>query len=458
MKNTLHFIFTTIVLLGLIAIIKPSSDHNSKAKSKIAQNLDSESYLNAKAERKRAGQAKLDAPEMYGEIQRQLRTPIGKNAPAYRDNYLLDEYRKAKAKMKPSPNRDDLDFISRGPGNIAGRTRAIVYDPRDDTHSIWVAGSASGGIWKTTDAGQTWKNVSSDLPNLSTNTLGLSPNNPDVIYAGTGEHFVSDTDGTGMFKSTDAGESWFQIADPATYPGFKNISRLIVDPNDENVVVALTSNGSWVPVGEEDYGIWKTTDGGDNWTRLYDSEIGRLDDLDFDPLNFNTMYVAVQGFGVIKSTDGGETWTPAKDGLSPSGRVEIAVSPVDTRRIWASAQGAISGTGSDLYLSRDGGESWALMEDINQNVHFLGGQGWYDNIIAAHPYNADEVYVGGVNLFKFAFLGEDLGVSESIDVDQEETVSFMGFIAAAGFTNGILDVAVTQEDAVNVEVRFGQGT
>lgn len=464
MKNTLHLLFMSLLTIGLYFTISESEANKTNAttkKTKTVAPYDAATYLKDKAARKLAGEAKMDEPEMYGIIQQQLRTPIGKKRPEYKDNYLLDEYRKAKAKMKPNPSRDDLDFISRGPGNVAGRTRAIIVDPRDASHSTWIAGSASGGIWKTVDAGITWRNVSRDLPNLSTNTLGMSVNNPDVIYAGTGEHFVSDTDGNGMFKSIDGGESWFQIADPESQPGFKNVSRIVVDPNDENVVLASTSNGSWVQ--EADYGIWKTVDGGDTWTRVYDSGGGRIDDLDANPANFNTIYATIQGFGSIKTYDAGETWNDANLGFVAGGRGEFAISPVDTNRLWISSVGGSSldvdgsPTGADLFVSENGGALWARLDNAFGNYDFLV-QGFYDNIITAHPYDANIAYVGGVDIAKVEFTGETLEDSDGYLMQRGQTSEFMDFINAAGFTNGSFNVEGSYDENVNVEIRFGQGT
>ena len=291
-------------------------------------------------------------------------------------------------------------FIERGPGNVAGRTRGLIIDPDDETNKTIFAGSASGGIWKTTDGGDNWTYISSDFPNLGTNTLAMSKANTNVIYAGTGEFFTQDVDGAGLFKSTDKGQSWTQVASPSEYPNFRNISRIVVDPNDENIVIATTLNSVWASTFSSS--IFKTTDGGATWTQLLNSHTansnisGRYDDIDYAPSDFNTLYVAVQGLGVIKSTDSGENWQ-ATTGISNAGRIEITVSAINPNILWASAQGTNTGTGSDLYISKDAGETWNLVVNETQedNIDFLGGQGWYDNIITAHPFEEEAVYVGG---------------------------------------------------------------
>ena len=136
---------------------------------------------------------KADVPEMIGIISKELRTKLGDDEPKYKDNYIVEEFMKAKfrtSKKLQARYGKELSFIERGPGNIAGRTRALIIDPDDITYNTWFAGSASGGIWKTTDGGNNWSYISNDIPNLGTNSLAMSRANTQVIYAGTGEHFT----------------------------------------------------------------------------------------------------------------------------------------------------------------------------------------------------------------------------------------------------------------------------
>jgi photosystem II stability/assembly factor-like uncharacterized protein len=462
--------FTALIILSaaiLFAVLiqqnnageqRAIAENTSNQKSKPVTDPFSE-WFDKKTKKKKAGHAKADQPEMHALIQRQMRTRSGEKQPAYGPNQVMEEFLKAKQRAFSAAARtESLDFIERGPGNVAGRTRALVVDPDDPDQETFYAGSASGGIWKTTNAGESWTYLSSDIPNLGTNTLAMAPSNTSVIYAGTGEHFTTDIDGSGMFKSTDKGNSWTQIADPADMPDFKNVSRIVVDPNDENTVIATTRSTVW---GDFSAAIYKSTDGGSTWTRLRSSTSERYDDIDYDPSDFNTLYVAIDEKGVIKSTDGGITWQDASKGMSPGGRIEITISPVDNDRIWASAQGTLSGSGSDLYVSNDGGGSWLLVVDEEgDNVHFLGGQGWYDNIITAHPYDADKVYVGGVNTFLFELLEGDadsVTIIKPVEYGSETFMSFINF--GGGFLGGGMDLGgVEADELLPVEVRFGAGT
>jgi len=411
-------------------------------------------YLNSKKERKQSGQVKLEMPEQMALINKALRTPVDKDAPEYSSNYLVKALEKSK-KGGHLKSANEV-FIERGPANVAGRTRALLVYQRDLFQNTWLAGSASGGIWKTTDAGGHWKNTTSTLPNLGTNALANSDANPDVVYAGTGEPFTGDIDGAGMFKSYDFGDTWEQIVDPEDFPDFRNVNRIIVDPNDENTVVAITRNSVW----EEDThsAIYKSIDGGETWNRVRTSNFN-FADINYNPDNFNTQYIAVNGVGILKSYDAGETWTFKNNGLEPLGRIEIDVSPVDTNLVWASVVGARSGNFSDLYITKDGGENWeiALDGENGDNADFLGGQGWYDNIVTAHPHNEDVAYVGGVDLWKFTLTGRRLE-STQFDLIESNTRSFLSFVNGNAIGGGANFGNVAEADRTSIEVRFGQGS
>lgn len=404
--------------------------------------------------------AKKAFPKKHAEIQRLRRTPADRTSPEYENNYLINEYEKAKSNSSKARARveSDLEFIERGPANIAGRTRGLIVDPSDASENTWIAGSASGGIWKTEDAGVTWTNLSNDMPNLGTGAIVMSPANADVIYAGTGEHYISDIDGNGIFKSTDKGATWVQVASPDDYPDLKNVGRMIIDPEDENVVVAVTRNSVWA--GSLESAIYKTTDGGTTWVQKSSSTSARFDDINFEPGNFDVQYAAAENDGVYKSIDAGETWTRSSTGLIASGRLEIDVSTVNTDFIWLSAEG--SGQ-AQLYLSRNGAETWSIVsdntfpdEDLAETFDFLQ-QGWYDNIIAAHPFDSNIVYVGGVDLWKFTLDGGS-STFNFISRTEDNTDSFMEFISFIGSDDGFTIGEIGYAGARNVELRFGQGT
>ncbi len=459
MRRTIIKTFFALVILAIsILWLASNTEQVNKNKKSLTEY---EKYASKKMLEKREGKAKADEPEMHALIEREIRTRIGTNDPEYGPNQVLKEYEKAKKNVfKARTSNDELNFIERGPGNVAGRTRALLVDPDDASGNTWYAGSASGGIWKTSDAGANWAFISDDIPNLGTNTLAMSPANTSIIYAGTGEHFTQDIDGAGLFKSSDKGATWEQVASPEDYSDFKNVSRIVVDPLDADIVIATTRNSVWE--GRLEGAIYKTTDGGSTWVRLRSSTSERYDDLLVDPDDFNTVYVAVQGIGVIKSTDGGTSWSDASSGMSPGGRVEIAISPVNSNRLWASVEGGLSGNGSDLYVSSDGAETWSLaVNSSGTNEDFLGGQGWYDNYATAHPFDEDIVYVGGVNNWKFEITEEKANEIITTDIVGYNTSSFWTFVNFnSADVNGVLALGngVGVEDLRNIEIRFGQGT
>lgn len=404
---------------------------------------------------------KMDSPEMFERVMHELRTKEGASGPEYAPGYLLTELSKAKAHAASVATArraaDDLTFIERGPANVPGRTRAVLVYPGDATHNTWFAGSVGGGIWKTTDAGATWKDMTPDFPNLATSTLAMSKSDMNTIYAGTGEGFgnLDAISGAGIFKSTDGGDTWAQIPSTANAATFGDVNRMVVSPTDVNVlVVAFNTNEDGIST------VRRSTDGGTTWTIAYQNQ-NRIQDLRVDPNNFNIQYVGINGIGVAKSTDGGVTWALSNNGMSPGGRVEIAVSPVNTNRLYASAQGGLSGTGSDLYTSADAGATWISVQTASTAIDFLGGQGWYDNGCIAHPFDENSVYVCGVNTFKMTIgTGTVQGNEQVSSVDENGTTAFFDVVNfSAPYFRGGLDISdnAAQRTYVSVELRFGAG-
>ncbi len=393
-----------------------------------------------------------DSPEAFIAFHRGIRTQEGMNAPAYEDNYQLKELAKAKKSAarksfnaRTQSGNGVIEFTERGPANVPGRTRGLVVDPDDATRKTWYAGSASGGIWKTTNGGSSWQWLTPALPNLATTVLVMAASNHNVMYAGTGEGFgnLDGVQGHGIFKSTDRGLNWSFLASTSE---MTEINRLVVSPDDANIVIAASNSG-----------IYRSVDGGTNWTQVF---TGLVQDLQAVPGNFNTLYAAQYLVGVIKSTNGGLTWSASNTGINTNGRVEIAISPIKTDRIFASAQGTLSGSNSDLYVSDDGGASWSLVDLLlsNKALNYLGSQGWYDNTIACDPYNQDVVYVGGIGLYRIQLTAGGTGSAVgSYTMEEFNTTSFINLINfGAEAYGGKLDLG-DAANKTNVEIRFGPG-
>ena len=269
-------------------------------------------------------------------------------------------------------DRNSWEWI--GPGNIGGRIRAIVIHPTNPD-KMWI-GSVSGGIWETTDGGASWLPVWDFMPNLAISTMVMDPSNSNVMYAGTGEGFfnVDNIRGAGVFKSTDGGTSWSQLASTANSSWYY-VNRLAMSPDGATLLAATNS------------GIWRSTDGGSTWSQVTTT---RTLDIDFHPTD-NNRAIAGDGSGnAYYSINGGTTWTTVSIG---GGRVEVAYAESTPTTVYAS----VYQNSGEIWKSTDGGASYTR---VNTGNSFLGGQGWYDNIIWVDPTNANTVIVGGIDLWR----------------------------------------------------------
>ncbi len=378
---------------------EPGSVARFKAEHKIAR-----------IQRFKTGTPGFEAPEQFARIINEMRIPSDRTEPEYEAGYRVKELTRAQA-FKSTAGRD-LTWSQRGPGNVAGRARAIVVDPDDPTNSTWFIGTAGGGVWKTSDAGQTWDHLTDGFPVLSCQALAMAASNPDIMYVGTGESFynVDTINGNGILKTTDRGQTWTHLASTVDNPAFNNVARLVIDPADPDVVVAVTTVGRYKQEILPRSSIFKTTDGGFTWTEVFAStELGEFDRVKkiqqvvADPSDFDRLYATVDEGGILRSDDAGDTWVFINNGINDfKGRFELAISPVDNNRLFAAAEGADH---SELWISSNGGTSWSETFESGEEPNWLGAQGWYDNTIVCHPTNPNIVYVGGVRLWKIVLNG-----------------------------------------------------
>jgi photosystem II stability/assembly factor-like uncharacterized protein len=277
-----------------------------------------------------------------------------------------------------------------GPGNIGGRTRAILVHPQDP-NIIWVA-SVAGGIWKTTNGGQSWGPLADFMANLNVSTLAMDPRNSDVIYAGTGEGFynLDAFRGAGIFRSTNGGATWTQIPTTANST-FQFVNRL-----------AIASDGSFLLAATR-RGIFRSTNFGDtdlsSVTFLPVTGITGRDVLDVD-CSATQCVAGGRGHTAYYSSDSGTSWSlatglPDMDaGQTFKGRVELAITIADPNVVYAS----IDRASGEIYRSDDGGKSYGLR---SSGTEYLSGQGWYNNAVwAGDPTNPDLVVVGGLDLHR----------------------------------------------------------
>ncbi len=460
----------TLVLIPFIFLL--FSCNNEKEEYTPAQFMEQE--MKMKRDRRHHGYAKADKPNKFLEYLNALKIKDGEVVPGYPVGYQLKELEKAIGRLpqfRTKTTSEESQWIFRGPSNVPGRTRGLVVVPGSPGNNTWLAGSAGGGIWKTTNGGASWTNITPDLTNLSTTSIVVSPANPDVIYVGTGEIFAGfgGIDGIGILKSIDGGATFELLPSTANNEDFRNINRMVVDPNNENIIVAATVNGFWNLNTGEVSRIMRSEDGGATWTKTFGAN-SSIDHIVAAPSNFNVQYASINEGPIIKSIDAGKTWQVKTDGFSSEGRAELAVSPINANKVYASVEGSISETGSDLFYTENGGDNWyiALNSNVNVKYDFLGGQGWFDNTVLVHPYNDNIVYVGGVNLFRFDITNttpSGIGNNRVLRATEDGTQDFMTFVnfenasvvvnnVAIGLEDG---VGITQNENVSIEMRFGPG-
>jgi len=325
-----------------------------------------------------------------------------------------------------------------------GRSYAVAGHA--DQPDTFYFGSVGGGVWKTENAGHTWNPISDEgIPIGSIGAIAVAPSNPNILYVGTGEPDIRSQHsyGNGMYKSTDAGKTWTHIG----LEGTRQIGRVAVDPaNPNRVYVAALGH---VYDANPDRGVYRSTDGGATWKKILfnakdPNNVGAID-VAIDPKNPRVLYASLwatrrppwsvyapsnmPGGGLYKSTDGGDNWKQLSGGLPMDefvGKIGIAIAPSNPNRLWAvvddlgsgvarvagrgaAAAAAAAGaapaggrrggggpsTGGGVYISDNAGATWKLVNSENR----LWGRGWYFEEVAVDPANPDRAYVMNTGTF-----------------------------------------------------------
>ncbi len=324
-----------------------------------------------------------------------------------------------------------------GPTNISGRmTDVEVVTPKGENYTVYVA-SASGGIWKTKNEGITWEPIFEQGMSVAFGDLALDPQNQDIIWAGTGEAniFRSSNAGAGIYRSEDAGENW-------EHRGLINtntISRIIVHPQNPDIVYVAAGGNEWT--NDEERGVYKTSNGGETWEKvLYVDDKTGAYDLVMDPENPEIIYATTwqrirkkwndprtgkdySGTGIYKTVDGGKNWSKIDDGLPEAkyrGRIGIDLCKSAPDVIYAfvdnyeklqeanelnettDAYGRPSSgriKGATVYRSYNGGKKWVRVSEQNSYMEGLSGTyGWVFGQIRVDPQDPDKIYVMGLAL------------------------------------------------------------
>ena len=311
-----------------------------------------------------------------------------------------------------------------GPAAMGGRIADISAVQEGQRLTIYI-GSASGGVWKSSDGGTTFKPVFDKQSTLSIGSLAIDPSNPQTVWVGTGEAWVrnSVSVGTGIYRSRDGGDSWENLG----LTDSEHLSRIVVHPKDSNTVYACALGHLWN--ANQERGVFKTTDGGKSWQKvLYRDENTGCAEIVMDPKDPNVLYAAMwdvrrqpfnfrsggPGSGLFKSTDAGATWHELRKGLPQGdlGRIGLAISAANTTRVYAVVEAK---NHTALYRSDDAGESWS---EVNSSFN-IGGRPFYFARIIADPNNPDRVYKPGFALT----VSEDGGKSFSSAMSMSESPS-----------------------------------
>jgi len=274
-------------------------------------------------------------------------------------------------------------------------------------------GSVGGGVWKSTNSGRTWTPVFDSQPVASIGAIAVAPSNPNIVYVGAGEADMRDSIsfGNGVYKSVDAGKTWKHLGLENT----RQIGRILVDPRNPDVVFVAALGH--VYGSSPDRGVYRSRDGGITWQKVLfkNNDVGAID-LALDPTNPQIIYAALwavrrppwfiyapangPGSGLFKSNDGGTTWQPLGNGIPTEGigRIGIAVAPANTNRIYVILDAKEGG----LYSSSDAGATWSKISGDNR----IWGRGWYFSKVTVDPKNADTVYVSNTSVYKSTDAGK----------------------------------------------------
>ena len=373
-------------------------------------------------------------------------------------------------KLRFDKRSEIMPWEERGPNNIAGRTRGVLFDLNDPTgNTVW-AGSVGGGLWKGENFLSDevlWTPVNDFFQNIAVSSLAQDPLNPNVMYFGTGEGWFNGDAirGLGIWRTEDGGNSWDQLAS-TNDPIFSYIQKLQIDTNSD--LYACTRSD----------GILKSTDGGTSWFKVLGGGVGggfsdRAADIEMASNGdlYATLGIGSSPDGIYKSTDNGATWMSfmnmaPENGLPNEGfeRIEIAISPSNDQVVYALLENDEDGDCLGIYRTDDGGQNWISLPvpPSSSTDNFARNQAWYNLIAQVDPTNELIVYIGGIDLHRSTDGGQNWEtISErndreglpAVHVDQHNII-FHGnnrYRAIAANDGGVYAMSINPEGSLGPE-------
>ena len=321
---------------------------------------------------------------------------------------VFSQRRRANTSTSTKPEEKSLSLSALklrnvGPAFLSGRIADIAIHPEND--NVWYVATGSSGVWKTENSGTTYTPIFDDESTYSTGCITIDPNDPSVIWLGTGENVGGRhvAYGDGIFKSEDGGDSWENMGLRKS----EHISEIIIHPDNSDIIWAASQGPLWSPGGER--GLFKTTDGGKNWKKvLGGGKWTGVTDIHMDPRNPDRIYAATwqrhrtvaalmgggPESGLHRSEDGGESWTELKSGLPDyAGKIGFTLSPQKPDILYASIE--LEKRKGAVYRSEDRGSSWKKMSDLS--LGYGTGPHYYQELFAS-PHKFDRLYLMNVRI------------------------------------------------------------
>lgn len=400
MKRPVSFLIAAIMLAGLGLLFIPQADQKQPEKLLASDFLPHREMEEGEENEKRLNGPLLAALQNF----EMTKDPALGYPPTQRkiSTFLRMKEEAQKTLFASESAIPGVEWVERGPDNVGGRTRALIFDPQDPTSKRVWAGATGGGLWYNndiTDIESSWIRVEGFMDNLAISSIDYDRNDNNVYYIGTGLAFADIAEGDGIWKSTDGGTTWNQLSSSAN--GVLGAVQDIKVTSSSTVLAATTT------------GLRRSTDGGATWTT---SQAGNFADIEIAANGDIYASTGVFGSGrLYKSTDDGQSVTditPESGGV----RIEIAVAPSNANVVYAVAEGGSGNQDIEWFKkSDDAGATWSditipLTRDFDCSVgpdHFTRGQAFFDLILAVHPEDEDIVLAGGINLHRSMNGGED---------------------------------------------------